>query len=164
MSVQNREGYMGPQLDEINLGTLASGEFFGEIALLPLKGGWRHRRTITALTNSLLYALNRQKVELLGQRFPSLKNTLTDHAEDFEKVTAVRTVQSGIAEAVRDSKAKNQGGERDGGGNDPISMIQEHLQQQDGKMSELDLKLSEQDRQMKVVQRQLGELIAMLRK
>ena len=93
-----------------------------------------------------------------------LKNTLTDHAEDFEKVTAVRTVQSGIAEAVRDSKAKNQGGERDGGGNDPISMIQEHLQQQDGKMSELDLKLSEQDRQMKVVQRQLGELIAMLRK
>ena len=118
----------------------------------------------TALTNSLLYALNRQKVELLGQRFPSLKNTLTDHAEDFEKVTAVRTVQSGIAEAVRDSKEKNQGGERDGGGNDPISMIQEHLQQQDGKMSELDLKLSEQDRQMKVVQRQLGELIAMLRK
>ena len=67
--------------DEVNLGTLSSGEFFAELALLPLKGGWRHRRTVTAVMNTLLYALSKQSVELLGQRFPGLQHNLTDHAE-----------------------------------------------------------------------------------
>jgi hypothetical protein len=82
-------------MDELNLGTLQSGEFFGEktfsfftpcctensniyqarlrtnigrvgkkgrvsageLSLLPLAGGWRHHRTTTATSNSMLYYL-----------------------------------------------------------------------------------------------------------
>ncbi len=89
------------------------------------------------------------------------------YAQDFEKISAMRKVQSSVADEMRDSKA-NKGihGRVEHGSTDsnPISMIQEHLQQQDGKMAELDLKLSQQDSEIKAVQRQLRELISLLKK
>jgi CRP-like cAMP-binding protein len=52
----------------MNLGTLTAGEFFGEMALLPLQAGWRHQRTTTAAGNSMLYYLTRQKLDTIAAR------------------------------------------------------------------------------------------------
>ena len=38
-------GYMGPKVDNMTLGTLGPTDFFGELSLLPIEGGWSHRRT-----------------------------------------------------------------------------------------------------------------------
>ncbi len=76
-------GYLGPRLDDSNLGTLGSGEFFGELSLLPLEGGWRHRRTITVLTNSMLHSLSKYDVEKIADRFAELRHTLHDHVRKF---------------------------------------------------------------------------------
>lgn len=78
----------------------------------------------------------------------------------------MRKVQSSVADEMRDSKAKQGGAggvEHASTDSSPISMIQEHLQQQDGKMAELDLKLSQQDHEIKAVQRQLKQLISLLK-
>ena len=163
--VQSIDGYLGPMLDEVHLGNLSAGEFFGEMALLPLKAGWKHRRTATSMTNALLYSLSKQKVELVAARFPGLKHQLTDHAEDFEKSTAVRFARSGLSSAVRDSKMKGTGAEQAGSGSsasDPISMIQEHLQQQDVKMTALDVKLDQQDHAMHEIQVQMRQMLRLL--
>ena len=63
-----------------------AGEFFGELSLLPLTGGWRSARTITAVQNSMLYYITKMKIEWLASRFPDLKHKLHDHAEDYEKM------------------------------------------------------------------------------
>lgn len=52
----------------MNLGTLTAGEFFGEMALLPLESEWRHQRTTTAAGNVMLYYLTRQKLENVATR------------------------------------------------------------------------------------------------
>lgn len=72
-------GYVGPRLDDSNLGTLGANEFFGELALLPLVGGWRHRRTVTVVTNTMLHTLSKFDVERISERFPDLKHRLHDH-------------------------------------------------------------------------------------
>jgi CRP-like cAMP-binding protein len=73
-------------IDEVNLGTLQPGEFFGELSLLPLIGGWRSQRTITAVQNAMLYYISKAKIEWLASRFSDLKHKLHDHAEDYEKI------------------------------------------------------------------------------
>jgi CRP-like cAMP-binding protein len=89
--ISSMDGYMGTKLDEVNLGTLTAGEFFGELALLPLQGGWRHHRTCTAAGNVMLYYLTRQKLEHIASQYPDLKHKLHDHAEDYEKMQASST-------------------------------------------------------------------------
>ena len=73
-TVSHFDDYLGPQLDEVNLGSLTAGDFFGELSVLPLKSSWTHRRTVTSITNSLLYSLNKQRVERIEQAFPELKH------------------------------------------------------------------------------------------
>ena len=85
--VSHLPAYTGPMLDEVNLGILGAGDFFGELSLLPLRGGWRHSRTVTAASNSLLYTLSKQKVRSLEEVFPDFKTTLADHGEDYERVS-----------------------------------------------------------------------------
>ena len=63
--VNQMSDYLGPKLDEVNLGSLGPGDFFGELALLPLRSPWHHRRTTTAVQNSLLYFISKRKIELL---------------------------------------------------------------------------------------------------
>jgi hypothetical protein len=38
-SVSTGEGYMGPLLDEVQLGSLSNSQFFGDLCLLPFKVG-----------------------------------------------------------------------------------------------------------------------------
>eukprot|EP01047_Picozoa_sp_COSAG01_P008660 COSAG01_NODE_343_length_18564_cov_10.381099_8_plen_156_part_00 len=110
------------------------------------QNGYRHRRTTTAVTNSLLYVLNKHDVELIEESFPDLKHKLADHAEDYEKSNNLAKAQTGIAAAVRASKLKaGKGGDTMRKVNDPIHKLHEHLQQQDGKMAALDLKLHQQE-------------------
>ena len=84
------EGYGGPRIGDANLGNLGPGEFFGELSLLPLAGGWRHRRTVTVVSNAMLHSLSKLDVERIAARFPELKQRMFDHAEDFEKAEAAR--------------------------------------------------------------------------
>lgn len=56
--------YLGPKLDEVNLGTLTGGDFFGELSLLPLRSQWHHRRTTTAVQNSFLYFITKYASQL----------------------------------------------------------------------------------------------------
>jgi CRP-like cAMP-binding protein len=109
MEASQMPDYLGPQIDEVNLGTLSpgtnninqplhlytdytakswsqmlcTGDFFGELSLLPLATDWRHTRTISAVQNSLLYFLSRAKVERLSKRFPDLKHSLDEYKDDY---------------------------------------------------------------------------------
>jgi CTP synthase (UTP-ammonia lyase) len=60
-----------------------------ELSLLPLAGGWRSLRTITAVQNAMLYYIAKAKIEWLASRFPDLKHKLHDHAEDYEKILSL---------------------------------------------------------------------------
>ena len=37
-------------MDELNLGMLQAGDFFGELSLLPLAAGWRHQHRLDTET------------------------------------------------------------------------------------------------------------------
>ena len=48
-------------------------EFFSELAILPLEGGWKHRRTVVAMRNSMLYMLSRRAVDHIAINYSELK-------------------------------------------------------------------------------------------
>ena len=98
------------------------------------QGGWRHKRTTTAIVNSLLYSLSKHDVDTIADTFPELKHKLADHAEDYEKTNVTTDVQTGVAAAVRASKmTEDVHADTDTGQqNDPLNKVHDHLQQQDG--------------------------------
>merc|ERR1711865_1099869 len=81
----NGKDYMGPRMDEATLGHHGANEFFSELAILPLEGGWKHRRTVVAMRNSMLYMLSRRAVDHIAINYSELKFQLADHAEDWDK-------------------------------------------------------------------------------
>ena len=124
--VSSLAGYLGVCIDEINLGTLQVGEFFGynspnlrcgnllhvvavpddlctsdacrELSLLPIKGGWRSERTVTAVQNGMLYYITKAKIEMLASRFSDLKHKMNDHVEDWERMRARQPKGHGCAQ------------------------------------------------------------------
>ena len=122
-AVSNIDGYFGPRLDEVNLGTLGPNDFFGELSLLPLNYGWRHRcimfpqclmcvalsfifdpsfyganacrRTVVAASNVIMYSLSKHAVSLLGNSFQSLKHLLQEHAADYTSVVSAQRLKAG---------------------------------------------------------------------
>ena len=64
---------MGPKLDDMTLGTLGPTEFFGELSLLPIEGGWSHRRTAMVVQNAMLHTLSKIDVQSVADRFPQLR-------------------------------------------------------------------------------------------
>ena len=95
-------------------------------------------------------------------RFSQLKHKLLDHAEDFQKTTAKRTNQAGLSADVRSSKMKK-ADEVAGNGrsHDSSSMIQEHLQQQDGQLVALDLQLGAQEAELKILSAHVQQLVGL---
>jgi len=83
--VVNGKDYMGPRMDEATLGQHGPNEFFSELAILPLEGGWKHKRTVAAMKNSMLYVLAKRDVERISVMYSALKFKLADAAEDYEK-------------------------------------------------------------------------------
>eukprot|EP01047_Picozoa_sp_COSAG01_P020373 COSAG01_NODE_1158_length_11469_cov_101.645646_8_plen_134_part_00 len=112
----------------------------------------------------MLYALNKHEVDILAETFPDLKHKLADHAEDYEKTTATTTVQIGIAAAVRASKLTASIQEDAGTGqlNDPLHKVHDHLQQQDGKMALIDMKLNQQEGQLHEMSKQIEQLVSLV--
>lgn len=82
--------YMGPKLDEINLGTLTGGDFFGELSLLPLRSQWHYSRTTTAVQNAYLYFITRRKVELLSEKYPDLRRAYTFIVRTMNSTGSIR--------------------------------------------------------------------------
>ena len=135
--VSGLEGYLGTRLDEVNLGTIGAGEFFGELALLPLKGGWKHQRTVTASGNGSLYYLTRQKIEFIAQQHQELKHQLHDHAEDFESMMEQNPVETSAPTKVDGQSAAKSALEHD-----PVGVLSEQVALSRHEIQELDLKLS----------------------
>jgi hypothetical protein len=69
-------GLWQPKLDDENLGTLGTGGFLGELSLLPIQGGWRHRRTATVLQNAMLSTLSKFDVDEIADKYPVLKHRM----------------------------------------------------------------------------------------
>ena len=46
-----------PCLNEQHLGNLSTGEFFAELAVVPVVGGYRHQRTVTAVQKGYIYTV-----------------------------------------------------------------------------------------------------------
>ena len=131
-------GYLGPRMDDSNLGTLGAGEFFGELSLLPLEGGWRHRRTITVVANAMLHALSKYDIERISDRFLELKHRLHDHAEDFEKAQAAAEAASvGVDKWSKTKNSNNKRVATSGDGYDPLALLKEQLSQQDIKLEQM---------------------------
>lgn len=136
MEVSNAmPGYLGPKLDEQNLGTLGPGDFFGELSLLPLRQRWRHRRTTTAVQNSMMYFMGRSKIEMLCKKFPDLAHALVEHAEDYEKMQSQGIPKSTGKDGFKKygEKLNNERSED----HDPIVDVQEQLAQTDVKLEQL---------------------------
>jgi hypothetical protein len=164
--VSNLEGYYGPKLDEVHLGMLGPGEFFGELSLLPVKLGWHHRRSVTSVQNALLYSISKQRIEQLGQTFPPLQHALAEHAEDWEKTIAASATSTGISSRNRTTgttAARNESTKQAPMvEHNPVMHVQEQLHQQDVKLSNLDLKFSEQDAAMAKLNDKVDRLIGLV--
>eukprot|EP01043_Picozoa_sp_COSAG02_P092346 COSAG02_NODE_28971_length_578_cov_1.336117_2_plen_103_part_01 len=96
---------MGPRLDDMTLGTLGPTDFFGELSLLPIEGGWSHRRTAMVVQNSMLHTLSNADVQSVSDRFPELRHRMLDHAEDYQRVQAAAAAAEDV-ENLSTIKAK----------------------------------------------------------
>jgi ABC-type transporter Mla subunit MlaD len=129
---------MGPRLDDQTLGMLGPTEFFGELSLLPIEGGWNHRRTAMVVQNSMLHTLSSADVQSVSDRFPELRHRLVDHAEDYQRVQAAAAAAADIenlsaikAKKVRTGRAavsENQ---------DPLAIVKAQLSQQEAKLEQI---------------------------
>ena len=82
-------------MDDLTLGSLGPTEFFGELSLLPIEGGWSHRRTAMVMQNAMLHTLSKADVQAVSDRFPELRHRLVDHAEDYQRVQAAVAAAAG---------------------------------------------------------------------
>ncbi len=129
---------MGPRLDDMTLGTLGPSDFFGELSLLPIEGGWSHRRTAMVVQNAMLHTLSNEDVQSVSDRFPELRHRLLDHAEDYQRVQAaaaaaqdvdnLSTIKAKKVTTGRAAVAVNQ---------DPLAILKAQLSQQDAKLEQM---------------------------
>ncbi len=129
---------MGPRLDDQTLGMLGPTEFFGELSLLPIEGGWSHRRTAMVVQNSMLHTLSSVDVQAVSDRFPELRFRLVDHAEDYQRVQAAAAAAADIEnlsaiKAKRVTTGQAAVAERR---KDPLGIIKAQLSQQDAKLEQ----------------------------
>ena len=129
---------MGPRLDDTTLGTLGATEFFGELSLLPIEGGWSHRRTAMVMQNAMLHTLSKTDVQTVSDRFVELRHRLVDHAEDYQRVQAATAAAADI-ENLSTIKAKKV---TTGRGmvvseKDPLAILKAQLSHQDAKLEQL---------------------------
>ena len=132
------DGYMGPRLDDQTLGTLGPTEFFGELSLLPIEGGWSHRRTAMVVQNSMLHTLSSADVQLVSERFPELRHRLVDHAEDYQRVQAAVAAAADIENlsAIKAKKVRT-GRIAVAEQQDPLAIVKAQLSQQDAKLEQM---------------------------
>ena len=132
------QGYMGPKVDDLTLGTLGPTEFFGELSLLPIEGGWSHRRTAMVVQNSMLHTLSTVDVQAVSDRFPELRHRLVDHAEDYQRVQAAVAAAADI-ENLSTIKAKKvtTGRAVVASNPDPLATLKAQLSQQDAKLEQI---------------------------
>ena len=129
---------MGPKLDDMTLGTLGPTEFFGELSLLPIEGGWSHRRTAMVVQNSMLHTLSKTDVQSVSDRFPSLRHRLLDHAEDYQRVQAAVSAAADIENlSMIKPKKLTTGRAVVISDQDPLAIVKAQLSQQDAKLEEL---------------------------
>lgn len=129
---------MGPKLDDMTLGTLGPSEFFGELSLLPIEGGWSHRRTAMVVQNSMLHTLSKTDVQSVSDRFPELRHRLLDHAEDYQRVQTMAAAAADI-ENLSTIKAKKVATGRAVAisDQDPLAIVKAQLSQQDAKLEQM---------------------------
>ena len=129
---------MGPRLDDQTLGTLGPTEFFGELSLLPIEGGWSHRRTAMVVQNSMLHSLSSADVQSVSDRFPELRHRLVDHAEDYQRVQAAAAAAADI-ENLSAIKAKKMttGRTAVAENQDPLAIVKAQLSQQEAKLEQI---------------------------
>ena len=129
---------MGPKLDDMTLGTLGPTEFFGELSLLPIDGGWSHRRTAMVVQNSMLHTLSKTDVQSVSDRFPSLRHRLLDHAEDYQRVQAAVSAAADIENlSMIKPKQVTTGRAVVISDQDPLAILKAQLSQQDAKLEQL---------------------------
>lgn len=137
--------YMGPKIDEVNLGTLGPGDFFGELALLPLQSPWFHKRTTTAAQNCKLFFLTKRKMELICDRFTDLRHSLEEHAIDYEATQSQAVGTSMTKNAFKTYGKKGHsasGAVQADTDNDPVAIVQEQLIQQEVRLGHVESQLS----------------------
>ena len=129
---------MGPRLDDMTLGTLGPTEFFGELSLLPIEGGWNHRRTAMVVQNAMLHTLSNADVQSVTDRFPELRHRLLDHAEDYQRVQAAAAAAEDV-ENLSTIKAKKvlTGRAAVATNQDPLAILKAQLSQQDAKLEQM---------------------------
>ena len=156
--VSTMDGYIGPRLDAFTLGTIGPGEFFGELSLLPLSDPWRHKRTHTAVANSILYFVSKETVESLARRFPDLKHLLADHAEDYSRLQ----VRMKETETALSERGKFADGVAQAIDVDPVAHLQEALAQLDTKVCESDSKVNSLSAQVSAMNIKLDRVLEAL--
>jgi hypothetical protein len=57
MTEDNDSETIWPCLNEQHLGNLSTGEFFAELAVVPVAGGYCHQRTVTAVQKGYIYTV-----------------------------------------------------------------------------------------------------------
>ena len=57
MTEDNDSETIWPCLNEQHLGNLSVGEFFAELAVVPVAGGYCHQRTVTAVQKGYIYTV-----------------------------------------------------------------------------------------------------------
>jgi hypothetical protein len=163
--VTHMPGYLGPRLDDQNLGTLGVGEFFGELSLLPIVGGWRHRRTVTVVANAMLHSLSKVDVERVSDRFLELKHRLHDHAEDFEKAQAAAEAAAvGVDKWSKTKGVNKTKGATMSEGYDPLALVKEQLSQQDVKLEQMSAALRSMADREAAKDKQFDAMMALLQK
>lgn len=154
------DGYMGPKLDDLALGTLGPGQFFAELSVLPIESGWRHRRTAMVTQNAMMHSLSKVDVAAVADRFPELRNRLLDHAEDYERVEAAAEAAAAIENlsTIRASVDPN------AGNNEPVINDQDPLAILKAQLSQQDVKLAKQDAKLEQIGDKVAQILKLLEK
>ena len=129
---------MGPKLDDMTLGILGPTDFFGELSLLPVEGGWSHRRSAMVVQNAMLHTLSKTDVQSVSDRFPALRNRLLDHAEDYQRVQAAAQAAKDIQNlSMIKAKKVTPGRAVAISDQDPLAIVKSQLSQQDAKLEQM---------------------------
>jgi CRP-like cAMP-binding protein len=154
--------YMGPKLHDLNLGVLGPGEFLGELALLPIEGGWRHQRTAMVVQNAMLHTLAKTDIERVSARFPELHDRMFDHAEELQKMQITNAAATGVEKLSKHqakiSTAKTRSATL--AEQDPLAVVKAQLNQQEAKLDRLHIHCQQQDIKLDQLLAKLDQLIS----
>eukprot|EP01047_Picozoa_sp_COSAG01_P009836 COSAG01_NODE_410_length_17384_cov_20.323691_3_plen_215_part_00 len=160
----NMHNYMGPKLHDLSLGVLGPGEFFGELSLLPIEGGWQHQRTAMVVQNAMLHTLAKTDVERISGRFPELHDRMLDHAEELRKVQIANAAATGV-EKLSKHQAKVSASKTRGATlaeQDPLAVVKAQLNQQEAKLDRLHMHSQQQDLKLAEMSTQLAQILTVL--